>query len=446
MPKLIISKTLNFVLVFLNVFGRVKSNGPFTNFAQYFCYYTPLGGSFVTPILRGNFLKNGTRKNAEEEKILFSCSIVFGDDGYVYFQKNDDTGEELILLYKKLKFPQSGAADITLQDIENGETNVLRVTEARIVTPSDKISRVFFKESIAYDQRADKDGTQTQYILISEKSEQKVKKLTLIPKAPNLPVKIDMIVVFKIDHSDESRIIVFSAATLEDTQINYATAREVAYNEHRLKSKSGSRHSTAIKEAISREITELGFQCLEYDDDVMTESKDRCPTNPQTNHSIKINYRSAERTVTVYSSTFNTSVCYELDWEEFEWKTLWTILIVVIAIVVFVILVVVCWRKKKCCFQESNTAPPSPQGENPMSVARFQNHQSNDRHNGANRPAVEVQADQEDIVLSRVSVGPIDEDEYARENEVQPDHVDEEYVSDSESQKNDGSESQKNDV
>ena len=81
-----------------------------------------------------------------------------------------------------------------------------------------------------------------------------------------------------------------------------------------------------------------------------------------------------------------------------------------------------------------------------MSVARFQNHQSNDRHNGANRPAVEVQADQEDIVLSRVSVSPIDEDEYARENEVQPDHVDEEYVSDSESQKNDGSESQKNDV
>ena len=31
-----------------------------------------------------------------------------------------------------------------------------------------------------------------------------------------------------------------------------------------------------------------------------------------------------------------------------------------------------------------------------MSVARFQNHQSNDGHNGANRPAVEVQADPED--------------------------------------------------
>ena len=31
-----------------------------------------------------------------------------------------------------------------------------------------------------------------------------------------------------------------------------------------------------------------------------------------------------------------------------------------------------------------------------MSVARFQNHQSNDGHNGANRPTVEVQAGPED--------------------------------------------------
>jgi len=434
MQKFIISKTLNVVLVILNVFGKVKSNDypEFNKFDDYFCFWN--GNTETSTRDRKIFLST---KETDNEKI--ECKIYKSPKFLVRFWTLNK--EQLPDTIKDLDLTDSDSS-IIIQNIKDDSY----VSETRIVTLSGENSKVFFNQSIAYDYEADSSEMYDQYILVPENSEQKVKKLTLIKKAPNSPVETDLIAVFKKDHLDKSRIIAFSAATLEETQINYATAQEVAYDKHRLKSKSGSRHSTAIEEAISRKITELGFQCLEYDDDVMTKSKDTCPTNPQTNHSIKINYRSAERTVTVYSSTFNTSVCYELDWEEFEWKTLWTILIVVIAIVVFVILVVVCWRKKKCCFQESNTAPPSPQGENPMSVARFQNHQSNDRHNGANRPAVEVQADQEDIVLSRVSVGPIDEDEYARENEVQPDHVDEEYVSDSESQKNDGSESQKNDV
>jgi len=438
MPKLIISKTFNFVLVWLNVFGRVKSVDypAFENYYEYFCEDEANYNYPIPAKLRNKFLNND--KNVEivdlehDESIL--CQIgTYSQRTYVDFEKRSGlTIEERTTL--------SLADDaIKLKNIQ--DDTIISLT--RLL--SERGSKLFFEQSIALDTATTNEGTAyTQYILVSENSEKKVKKFTLIKKAPSKP---DLIVVFKKDHLNSNRIIAFSAATLEDTQINYATAQKVYCNKDSFKSKSGSHNvRTEIKDAINGEISKLGFKCLKYDDGVMTESKDRCPTNPQTNHSFKINYKDAERTITIYNSTFNTSVCFELGWEEFEWKTLWTILIVGIAIVVFVILVGVCWRKKKCCFQESNTAPPSPQGENPMSVARFQNHQSNDRHNGANRPAVEVQADQEDIVLSRVSVGPIDEDEYARENEVQPDHVDEEYVSDSESQKNDGSESQKNDV
>ena len=47
-----------------------------------------------------------------------------------------------------------------------------------------------------------------------------------------------------------------------------------------------------------------------------------------------------------------------------------------------------------------------------MSVARSQNHQSNDGHNGANRPAVEVQADLEDngpaqLNEYEIEIGPV---------------------------------------
>jgi len=443
MSKLIIPKTLNFVLVWLNVFGRVKSVDPLKDVERYFCEDNGNYGGSSPAKLRDKYLNNAPNADLETEEEIVECRI-----------HTDSLGTHVNF---KILGDGSNTKNSTTLYLADGAIKLKNIQDDTIISLtrllSQRHSKLLFKQSIALDTATTNEGAAyTQYILVSENSEQKVKKLTLIKctndaqecwngKSKN---------VVKIDHLGKVTPIVFYADSLDSEQIFYTIPKMKSCTADDLDAKNPSQTlSQEEKQDLFTKIENGKIKCASYPSEIINKLSDSCPDVPDHSNDreiFTIINSSGNKTVTTYSSTYKSKICYTFEIEEFEWEALLAILIVGIAVVVFFIFLYVCWWKKKCCFQESNTAPPSPQGENPMSVARFQNHQSNDRHNGANRPAVEVQADQEDIVLSRVSVSPIDEDEYARENEVQPDHVDEEYVSDSESQKNDGSESQKNDV
>ena len=205
--------------------------------------------------------------------------------------------------------------------IKNGQTNAFSITEPRIVTlsgenvlPPSESPQVFFKESIA--QKVDEEGRQNQYILVLDDILPSFIKLTL--KKCTLDahecLNGNSKVVFKVDHLDESRIIVFSAATLKDTQIEYATAVKDDCDENNLKNASSKSPATSNDiQTISGEISKLSFQCLNYDDGVMTKSKDTCPTYPLDVHRFKIEHEGVIKIVTVYNSTFKTSVCYKIN-------------------------------------------------------------------------------------------------------------------------------------
>ena len=263
-------------------------------------------------ILRENFLNSGTKVRHEGE--IVSCYIVSGDNGYVYFQEYEYIEEEPITLYKKLTFPRSAAADITLQDIENGRTNVLPVTEPRIVTPSGGSSRILFKESIAYDQRGE-EGTEIQYILISAVSTYNIKRLTLRKCTLDAVQCVNgkSKVVLEIDHFKKDKVIIFFESTFGvPNEIGYTIAdilqpcaaeNLLAKNSVELK----QNEKDALVEVIKKN---ENFNCVsDLSASIRDLGDDSCPDVPKT----AVTTRISDKTVAIFSSTSKSKFCYAFE-------------------------------------------------------------------------------------------------------------------------------------
>jgi len=283
------------------------------------------------------------------------------------------------------------------------------------------------------DERGEEDGKQIQLILISDGSTYNIKELIL--KMCTLDavqcVKNKSKVVFKIDHFKKDKLIVFfesASGVLNEIGYTIVDVLPTCTAENLLAKNSSEALNESEKAALVEVIHKYGklYRASYPSASVTGLSDDSCPEVPKT----VVTTRISDKTVAIFSSTFKSKICYAFVVAEVEKKGFPTkqVLIVISAAVLFIALCVslyfnVKFYKKND--QESNPAPPSPQGENPMSVARSQNHQSNDGHNGANRPAVEVQVDPEDNGPAQINEYEIEIEPVRSEND--PGSVQNEY-------------------
>ena len=218
-----------------------------------------------------------------------------------------------IAFTKELLLPQATAADIKLQDIENGRTNALPVSEPRIVTPSGESSRILFKESIGYHVRESiKEGTEIQYILISAGSTYNIERLTL--KMCTLSavecVRGKSKVVFKIDHIRKGKLIVFfDTPPIWSNIIGYIILNEKPCTAWNLFAKNSSETLNQGEKAdlveVIKKVGEL--YCASYPSASVTGlSDDSCPDVPKT----PVKTRISNKTVAIFSSTLKSKICY----------------------------------------------------------------------------------------------------------------------------------------
>ena len=267
-------------------------------------------------ILRENFLNSGTKVLPEGENVF--CGIVSVHANYVSFTKYERIEGEKITLYKQLRFPRPSAADITLQDIENRRTNALLVlvTEPRIVTLSGESSRILFKESIAYNVVISvEEGTQIQYILISAGSSYEIKRLTLRKCTLNAVqcMKGKSRFVFKIDHVEKDKVIVFFQSASEvPNEIGYTIADilQPCAAENLLAKNSvelNQNDIAALVEAIN-EIAEL-YCAIDLSASIRDLGDDSCPEVPKTAVTTVI----SNKTVAIFPSNLKSKICYAIE-------------------------------------------------------------------------------------------------------------------------------------
>ena len=189
---------------------------------------------------------------------------------------------------------------IKLKNIRDGSI----ISLPRILSQRD--SKLFFEQSIALDTATHNEGAAyTQYILIRNK---KVKKLTL---RENNDGPIDLnnkIKVFKIDHLDKSRLIVFFPAETE-VEINYKTVQmQTCTADNLLAKNSFETLSQSEKAALVEVIHKYGklYRASYPSASVTGLSDDSCPEVPKT----LVTTRISNKTVAIFSSTLKSKICY----------------------------------------------------------------------------------------------------------------------------------------
>ena len=262
---------------------------------------------------RDDFLKDKASviNNSENNKTVL-CYLHLNNTReieIIVFVEHMKYNHSLPIKNMEIETPKSDAS-IRFNNIADGQTNALQVTEPRILSKED--NKIFFKESIAFNNETinKTDRSYTQYILVSNGSKHSMRKLLLKAEAPNSDVNIRLI-IFKEDNLKKNRIIVFFADSNDDPNIRYAIAQQVSCNEANFKNASAdSLNSKEIKNALDG--TTLNIKCLDYGSGFPATEQDTCPKSPENPHEITITHGDATQKVAVYNSTWRSSVCYEI--------------------------------------------------------------------------------------------------------------------------------------
>ena len=203
---------------------------------------------------------------------------------------------------------------IKLKNIQDGSI----ISRTRLL--SQRHSKLFFEQSIALDTATTNEGTAyTQYILVSEDSEQKVKKLTLIECTNNAQVCLNGISKYavKIDHLGKVTPIVFYADSLDSEQINYTILDMKICTADDLDAKNPSQTlSQNEKQDLVTEIGNGKIKCASYPSEIINKLSDSCPDVPDHSNDreiFTIINSSGNKTVTTYSSTYKSKICYTFE-------------------------------------------------------------------------------------------------------------------------------------
>ena len=184
-----------------------------------------------------------------------------------------------------------------------------KITLPRILNTMN--SRVFFRETIAYDENPKgDDDSYEQTIIPAWGSNNQSRRLVLIPstsyskealdlsKLPNsLQGKKKLYFVLRKDHLNPDTMIIFFAR-LKDEKIKYAIIK--SENCTRWVSKNDIPFEKMIDFLT---IAEENFKCLNYSTYFTTSGPDTCPENPE--YTLDLGYAKA------FNSTWRTFVCFK---------------------------------------------------------------------------------------------------------------------------------------
>ena len=305
------------------------------NVSRYFC----VDNASIAK-LRDKVLNNDQDDGLESQDGNITC----GYHGYHY----DGEGDHIFFkstsyqtkLYGPWYFFTSLNCFISIRDIENGSV----ISLPRILQKFD--SRVFFKETIAYDthfytHRFWLGHTYEQEILLSKKvhsqvysSKRYVKMIWLsnftdgskpnlnLSKALNSTQDENLVIVPIPDHLDPNWIIVFFAP-LGDKQINYATVKQHICPQEVFISADDNNtapihNKSQISAVISKMKSVVNFYCANYSTYFRVLGNDTCPKNPENTLNISHVHGNSKMTITTFHSTWRTYVCYKIDLGNFK--------------------------------------------------------------------------------------------------------------------------------